>query len=276
MYRILILLFTLGVSTGYGQSKKTVKHFDKGLTFSENKEYKKAISAYLDCIEEDPTQSSCYLNAGIDYSSIGEYERSIEMLEKAMNIDPASYKICTSLGNSFSHVGAYKKAIYYLGQAIDLKEDGLDTLYFNIGNNYMRWGKLDSAVWYYEKGLDLNPESGVIRTNLAYVLILQEDYLAAKPELKILIKDFPKVANNYNNLGYVFYQLNELKSAEYYVNKSLEIDDENSWCYRNLGLIYKKKGEQKKACKYLNRALDLDFVKIWGEDEIKDLIKYCP
>ena len=61
--------------------------FQKGYNAVENKEYDKAISFYLRCIELYP-DAGAYYNLGIAYKGQGNLTKAIQSYEKAIEIDP--------------------------------------------------------------------------------------------------------------------------------------------------------------------------------------------
>ena len=166
-------------------------------------------------------------------------------------------------------------AVSNFKKALKIKGNESDSLTYNIANNYWRWGKLDSALIYFDKTININPNLKQAYTNKAFVYILKEEYEKAKEQIQFALKFDPNSFNNLNNLGYVCLKLNDSKSALEYVNKSLDINPKNSWGYRNLGLIYKVKNDKKMACKNLDKALELNFIKYWGEADIQELLNYC-
>jgi tetratricopeptide (TPR) repeat protein len=71
------------------------------------------------------------------------------------------------------------------------------------------------------------------------------------------------------------YKLGRTKEALTDVNKSLKLDEANSYAYKNRALIYLEMKDTGKACEDLNKALELGFTEQYG-NEVKELkIKHC-
>ncbi|UTW65837.1 tetratricopeptide repeat protein [bacterium SCSIO 12643] len=276
MKHIFTLAMILSVFTVYGQSKKTKKLFDKAYEYSMNGENTKAIETYLKVIEMEPGYSSPYLNIGTDYKEIGEYDLAIKYLNTAIQIDPEGFKAYAELGTVYSRLKQYEKADKYFKQALSKHSGtGLDTLYLKMGNNFIDWNLFDSAMFYFDKSLEIHSNFMEALTNIAYLHIIQENYLEARKHLETLVQEYPDFTNNFNNLGYVLCKLNDLDNAEKYLQQSLKMDSKNEWTYRNFGILYQAKGDQKNACKNLDKAIELGFIRIWGRELIQELMDYC-
>ena len=265
----------LSVFTVYGQSKKTIKLYNKAIEYFQSKDYNNAINTYLEVIEEDPRYSWPYINLGITYKEVGEYDLSIKYLNTALQMDPNNHHIYYSLGATYTKIKQYDKSNQYYHQAAHFEDANLDTIYSNMGFNFLFWGKLDSAIHYFEKSLELHPAFEAPLTNIAYLHIMKENYTEAQKCLETLIQEYPDVTNNYNNLGYVLCKLNDLDNAEKYLRQSLKMDNKNEWTYRNFGILYQAKGDQKNACKNLDKAIELGFEARYGKEVSELLQKHC-
>ena len=69
--------------------------------------------------------------------------------------------------NGYYEKQDYQKALdeYLKIPAMGLKSGNL---YYNIGNTYLKLGKLGSAILYYERARRIMPQDGDLRSNLAY------------------------------------------------------------------------------------------------------------
>lgn len=83
--------------------------------------------------------------------------RSLKINEEINNI-PGLIQTCSSLGNLNLKISKFKKSYYYFKKALDLVDDTLSSSYLNLMNSfgtlYGMQGKLDSALYYTNKGLN--------------------------------------------------------------------------------------------------------------------------
>jgi len=194
--------------------------FQKGYNAVENKEYDKAISFYLRCIELYP-DAGAYYNLGIAYKGQGNLTKAIQSYEKAIELDPAAAAYY-NLGNAYSKQGNYTKAIELWEKAIELDPD-LALAYYNLGVTYGMQGNLSKAIQIYEKAIELDPD----------------------------------LASAYINLGLAYYQQGNLTKAIQYYKKAIELDPDAAAAYINLGLAYVQQGNTTKGIKLLQKAARL-------------------
>jgi len=77
--------------------KRYEAYNDIGVTYSDNKEYNKAIEAYQVAIEIDPNNDIAYYNIGNAYYAKGEFYKASKVYEKAVNINPQYNTYYTSV-----------------------------------------------------------------------------------------------------------------------------------------------------------------------------------
>ena len=142
-------------------------------------------------------------------------------------------------------------------------------------------GKIDSAIHYYEKALNIRIETlgedhlnvGESYYNLgdAYRILgkytksieLQEKALAIR--LLKLDKKHHRVATSYNHIGNVYSDMGDYVKAIEFHEKALEIRIESlgkshpqsAWSYSNLGTAFTQKGDYDKAIVYHKLALEI-------------------
>ena len=98
--------------------------FTKGYNANENKEYDKAISFYLRCIELDPT-AAAYYNLGIAYYNQGNYTKAIELWEKAIELKPDFAAAYLNLGIAYYNNSDVNTALIYYKKAARLGHKGV-------------------------------------------------------------------------------------------------------------------------------------------------------
>ena len=105
----------------------------------------------------------------------------------------------------------------------------------NIGWYYKFTGKLDSAILFYKKSIDIDRK----------------------------LNDLEGVAYTMINIGSIYLQTGEIALAEKYLKESLKINQANqdttgiAHCYNYLGAILNSKGESDKAIEYYRKSLKL-------------------
>ena len=220
------------------------------------------------------------------YGSMWDLKKGIAFLEEALSITNINItqkaNIYHNLGCLYNLMADFDKSLKYHNKALLLREK-----LFNANNPeiayslnciatcYTSLGDFGRAKDYSFKALDilnLNEGSNKIKEEIAAtfselgeIYSCEEDYkLALKyanEALKININIFGfkhrSTAISLNHLGLVYKYLNKLDSAEYFIKKAIEANDEPSF-KTNLALVFVEKGNFKEAHNLLSQVLNFD------------------
>ncbi|MFZ1987124.1 MAG: tetratricopeptide repeat protein [Desulfatitalea sp.] len=169
-----------------------------------------AIAAYRQTLAIKPTFASAAYNLGLLLFGDGRHPDAVEAFRKAVTNDPNHYQAYNNLGLACHHAGWLDEAIKSFEEAIQIKPDFVPA-YHNLGNVYMDRDQWDRTIYYYrealdynyqdpiahqamgklylesldfdnarlhfEKALTLQPNNAEANCDLAYVCLMQEDYL---------------------------------------------------------------------------------------------------
>lgn len=72
------------------------------------------------------------------------------------------------------------------------------------------------------------------------------------------VLDNHKISRIYNNIGYCYYKLDDLESAQNYYLLALKIDHNYVVCLNNVAAVLMNKEKYKESLPYLNKAYELD------------------
>ena len=120
------------------------------------------------------------------------------------------------LGNILQDQGKIDEAIFMYNKAIEL-DDKYYKAYYNLGNIYLQDGRPNMAIEQYKKVIKLKPEYPYAHYNLGCAYIKLGKYGKAKFELLTAIDLKNTVPDFHYNLAYVYKQLNKEKSAKTYI-----------------------------------------------------------
>lgn len=143
-------------------------------------------------------------------------------------------------------IESYREAMYYadLADTVSLVNRG----YYGIGVGYhLKWylGKsevnYDSAVYYYTQAESMFMAQGeeVQASDLAYNISLlhydKKNYAESLKKVNEALKvqvdlnNLRSIGRSLRHIGYVYYQINNYDSADYYLRRALKITDENNF-----------------------------------------------
>lgn len=156
------------------------------------------------------------------------------------------------------------------------KPEFLVRIYQDIGVSQVVLSNIDSALYYFNKGLEMAKKLGdnegiasctnIIGTAYWYKNDFDkaQEYYEKSLELFIDLENNERIANCYSNLGTLNYAKGSYeKSIEYYLlgyemMDTLAIPNDAAVCLNDIGTIYKEWGNRNKALSYFLRSLNLN------------------
>ena len=248
-----ILLYLLAVNL-YAQNKADIDSINNIPFESKIKDAARLDAVFLKNaanakkIKYPEGEANSYSNLGLVYYYQGKYESNVGYILKAIKI----YEAIGATEKQASEYGGLgysmkrrnmTKALYYMQKGKYLAEtnkltDPLLSIYNNYGVLKEMTNELDSALWYYKKGLTLNESINdsvgipYSLNNIAGNYVIKKNYGAAKSlyekalKIRLFRKDEIGIAENYTYFGDLFFaQKAYRKALEYYrlsLNRSLQ------------------------------------------------------
>jgi CHAT domain-containing protein/Tfp pilus assembly protein PilF len=265
-----------------------------GILYSTMGEIKKGLSYFQDALKIDNIEKSfkanIFLNLGNMYMRGAQYQDAILNFNFCLliykeifteeNLDIAY--VYFNLGSLYKRLANFDKAIEFHTKAYNLRRKLLPSnnpeIAFSLNGIsycYIDLGNLEKAKKYSFEALEIlrssnvskevNEEIAATFSNLSRIYSndgeFEQALTYAKDALKINLNIFGwkyrSTAVSLNNLGILYYRINQLDSAEYYQKKSIEMFDE-PYFKTNLAILYFEKGNYTEAQKLLNQVLSFD------------------
>ncbi|CAD5962153.1 UDP-N-acetylglucosamine--peptide N-acetylglucosaminyltransferase [Planktothrix tepida] len=145
-----------------------------------------AIVAYRQAIDENPQFYGAYQNLGETLGKLEQFEEAKQAFHKAIELKPSAAWSYFSLGKVLEQLGKHEEAQIYFLQAVNLdpkldssKSIPLQSIYFpeklqtpnlsstgqsdenfyHLAQTLVKEGKLNEAVTYYQKAIQIHPEN---------------------------------------------------------------------------------------------------------------------
>ncbi len=141
------------------------------------------------------------------------------------------------------------------------------TVWSNVADNYVRNGKYEEAIPFYDKALAVAPGNIDLlnkKGNAFRNLGRYEEAIAVYGEALEIDSGFKQA---WYNKAIAYRDLGEYNKAIEYLNIRLEFNSEDTQVLYNIGRCYSLMGEKDKALIYLKTAVDLH------GDELKEFVK---
>lgn len=131
----------------------------KGTNYGKAGNYELALSSYQTAVQIDPEYFMGHLQIGYLLTNLERHELAIEYYQNAVNIDPASIEALYGIAKSYQDLGAFEQAQHHYREILTL-DPKFYIAYFNQGFlKHYGTQELDSAVYYYNLCIDVQPES---------------------------------------------------------------------------------------------------------------------
>jgi tetratricopeptide (TPR) repeat protein len=187
-------------------------YYNQGITYVQDGETDKAITAFTEAIRLNPRLVEAYCNRGVIYGRRGETEKAIADHTKAIRMAPK------------------------MAQA-----------YYNRAVAYARQGKTEKAIADYTETIRLNPRLAVVYFNRGIAYGIEGDYNKAIADLTHVIRLDPEKADAYSNRGVFYRKQGETEKAIADYTEAIRLKPTLVSAYFNRRDAYKSLGEYEKA-----------------------------
>jgi tetratricopeptide (TPR) repeat protein len=248
--------------------------------------FKAAIKIYDKALDLNPNFAICWFNKGIAFERLYKFQKALDAFDKALEIDENNENnvdFCNHKGIALAASGRFQEAIELFNRVLRI-----DTL--NL-----------TAISC--KALALNDLGDAKNANILIDLALEEDknnpqVLSAKGKLLNSAQKYDnalqclnkaekrgfKPYTLYLDKGFSLLKLNELKDAEKYFSKAIELEPEIADGWYNRGCVYSLMKNKTAALEDLSHSIernpdfkmialkDEDFKDMWDDKKFKQLL----
>jgi tetratricopeptide (TPR) repeat protein len=127
----------------------------------------------------------------------------------------------------------------------------------NLGVTLKKSGRLDEAMWHYQRALDIDPDEADAHDNLANALVSRGRIAAAIGHYQSALRIKPNNARFHNNLGTVLADCGRLDEALGHLQQAVDHKPDYCEAHYNLGTVLRDCGRLDEAAAEFQQALDL-------------------
>ena len=175
-----------------------------------------ALQELKEALRLDPNSAEVHYNIGRVYAMDDDFSKARIELEKAIQIDPNYMEAYNALGFAVEAVGDDATALQDYQTAIRLNEERhgkFDAPYVNLSGYYNRRDKLDLALEYSHKALELNPQSDLAYFQIAKTCRAKGDWVGEAEALEKAISIRP-ASQYYYVLGVAYRKLGKTQESQ--------------------------------------------------------------
>ena len=170
----------------------------------------------------------------------GEYRQSVDLMEKAVTIDPEFAMAYRSLSVSYGNMGLSPQRKEYIQKALDLSERLSEKELYLIQGDYYRETEetFDKAIEAYTRLLELYPDDTSGHQNLGTIFYDIEDLDQAQKHFELSKSLRSEFVGTYFSLADVYMMKGLYDEAERILRSYLENISNNSWIHQYLVFNY--------------------------------------
>lgn len=117
-----------------------------------------AIELYLESINIDPS-ADAYTYLAWALSSQGKYEEAIEECFKAISMNDAYWAAYNDIGTNMYNLDRLEEAVIWFEKGLDLTPEELQYIgLYNLGRVYEKKNSWQTAIKYYMNSFNINPD----------------------------------------------------------------------------------------------------------------------
>lgn len=216
-------------------------------------------------LDDDPSQQQRWLSTISLYSRADNNAKALATAERALRYLPDDPMVLLYAGNSLSMLDRTEEAIPYLRKSLSNVSDDdpelKSAVLATIGDNLYKLNEVDSALAYYDRALEVNPDNLLALNNCAYFMAEQErDLDKAERMSAICVRQQPDNDTAIDTFAWILFKQRRYAEAKEQIDRALAIEGDTPQAdvLHHAGDIYYMNGDHKGAVELWQKALDLD------------------
>ena len=228
-----------------------------GTVHFQNKQWEKALDAYLKAADKD-TQNPQYLgNIGAALNNLGRFEEAIPYCEKAIAVDTEYADPYRVLAYSLNALRRYSEALEAASTVLRLRPTDAFALR-ELVEALTELGKFDEALKAAEEFTKRGgPPKYETLVKVGFCQYLLKQIEQAIETYKNAVQLKPDGAVAHNNLGYLFLFKGDTDYAQSHFRRCIELDPTDATAHYNLGACYLARGEIEQGIKEYKQAMEV-------------------
>ncbi|MDT0688376.1 tetratricopeptide repeat protein [Salegentibacter sp. F188] len=239
-----------------------------GMEYLFLEDFENAKYSFMKCLEADEEDYSALYNVMYCFDFLDQKEEAIEYLNMYLNKNPYCEVAWHQVGKQYFDLKDYEKALTAFDFAI-ISDDYFIGAYLEKGKVLEKLGRYNEAIENYRITLELDDP-----TSFAYLRIgkcfekLGADELALDNYKKTVHED-PLLDKGWIAITDFYIKKRNYQKALYYINKAINIDEENVLYWKRYAKINNRLNFYEEAEQGYKKSLEL------GNYELETWIKRC-
>lgn len=223
-------------------------------------------------VKKQPKNTTALVALATTYAQQGDNEKAFYYINEALRVDKKYRDAYILKGSIYLSLDNRKLAKSSFQTAVE-QDPEFFAAYIKLGLIYQEEGD-PLCIQYFITATQLRPNNIEAYYNLAYAYQQFEKIPEAQQTYREMLKKDPTFTPPLFQLGWIKqFKQNDIDSAIYFYNETLQKEPRYVEAWHNLGLAYETKGEKYQAIQYYRKALKYNPEFSISEDAIKRLSK---
>jgi len=233
--------------------------YDLGIIATELDDLDGARKYYMRATDLDPKIGDAWLNLGALSERAGNLQNALSSYETGLRYQPDNDKLIVGIIGVLRKLGRTDEAIEKAKAALVKNANNVDA-YNNLGLVYVDQGKLDLAMFIYQKALTIEnaDRNALLHCNLGKVYLLRGDLALARQQLERSLELDPDLVASMMFLASDRLDNHDWTKAAEYLERARALEPENPAIAMNLGIAYRGLGRYDEAKAQYEKTLNLD------------------
>lgn len=273
---------TFTVTTIESRTQELIKNpqnvnalIDRGRLYTENKQYRYALSDLKKAVDLAPDNSGALIRKGIAEKYLGEYSQALKDITKGIDLFPTNYRGYLERACVLQDMGKFNKAISDYKKAIELNQinhaNNNSVAYNNLAELYYRQNEFGKAIKAANESLSLNKKlpQNYLNRAASYLAINNPDKCIEDCSTALTLN--AKYAPAFYNRALGYNETGKYKLALKDADELLLLDPNNAQAYEIRAKVFKNLKQWEKAKSNIDKALSFkvtpDFLALKKEIE---------
>lgn len=254
----MLLLFYVSFSAS-AQDAQTL--FDEGVKLKKEGKTTEALAKFEQAVKLKPGYVEALYEEGWCYNDIKDYNKAIKALRQVVPVWTNVPKCHFELAYAFDNTNAIDSAVYYYNKTLELKPD-YSGVFKQLG--YIAYKKDDYTgtldnFGKYESNAKTPINDYLYWYRKGFTLNATKDYSAAKTALMKSLSFKTDYINTYLELGFASFKSKEDEQAIDYYKKAIEINPKDHVAYNGIAEVYRdNKKDMTEAMNWYQKTLDIN------------------
>ena len=232
-------------------------HNGRGAVLLSKGEFNQAMEEFNESIRLDKNFSKPYVNRGTAFHQMRNYARALADFNEAVRIDRKFGSAIRGRGQCLFDMQRYEEAIEDFSRCVELSEKPALVL-ASRGLAFHYLNQFEEALSSYDQSIQLDNTSAWVFNCRGSAYHAIKDFDSAISDYDKSIRLNPEYANTYLNRGMAFHELEEFDKAILDYDKAIRLKTEGARALYCRAKAWQEKEQHQKAIDDLTEAVGLD------------------